>query len=76
MKIERIQYSLEAATKEITRYAATQRVAAVADLLGEKGRSKYHNPKEDEEEEAEREEPADPAITRMRASARLLDITA
>jgi hypothetical protein len=76
MKIERIQYSLEAATKEITRYAATQRVNAVADLLKEKGRSHYQTPNEDEDEEAEREEPADPSIARMRASARLLDITA
>ena len=74
MKIERIQYSLEAATQEISRYAATRRVTAIADLMKEKAGSHHRKPTEDEDEDLE--ESTDSPVTRMQISARLLDITA
>lgn len=73
MKIERIQYSLEAATKEITRYAATRRITAVADLL--KDESGYRHDTHEQHEDEDIEDPTTATVAAIQAS-RLLDITA
>ncbi len=74
MNIERIQYSLEAATKEISRYAATRRVTAMADLLKDEAGSHHHKPRHDEDDDLE--DPTQSPVSAMIVSARLLDITA
>ena len=73
MKIERIQYSLEAATKEITRYAATRRITAVADLLKDERGHRQHNQEQVEDEDIE--DPTTPTAAAIQAS-RVLDSTA
>jgi hypothetical protein len=75
MKIERIQYSLEAATKEITRYAATRRITAVADLLKDEKGYRQHKQERDEDEDEDLEDSPTSSVVAIQAS-RLLDITA
>ena len=76
MKIERIQYSLTSATREISRYAATRRVTTAADLSKDEGGYQHHYTPEKDEDDDEREER--PVITAagLHAQVRLLNITA
>ncbi len=74
MNIERIHYSLQAATKEISRYAATRRVTAMADLLKDEAGSHNHHPRHDEDDDPEDSNQS--SVSAVIVSARLLDITA
>jgi hypothetical protein len=74
MKIERIQHSLEAATKKISRYAATRRTTHMADLLKDEGRSHHRTPTRDEDQDLEDSDSHPAGDTQT--SPRLLDITA
>ena len=75
MKIERIQYSLTAATREISRYAATRRFTAAADLTkDEAGYHHHHKPEQEDDEGVE--EPVVATAAGLQAQVRLLNITA
>jgi hypothetical protein len=77
MKIERIQYSLVSATKEISRYAATQRGTIAADLSKEYTGGHHHRSDHDEDDdEEEQEKAAVPTAAGLHAQIRLLNITA
>jgi hypothetical protein len=74
MKIERIQYSLTSATREISRYAATRRFTAAADLT--KDEAGYHHHKPEQEDDEDVEEPVVATAAGLQAQVRLLNITA
>ncbi len=76
MKIERIQYSLTSATREISRYAATRRVTNAADLSKDEGGFQHHYTPEHDEDDDEREERPVATAAGLHAQVRLLNITA
>ena len=76
MKIERIQYSLTSATREIARYAATRRVTSAADLSKDEGGYQHHYTPEHEEDDDQREERPVTTAAGLHAQVRLLNITA
>jgi hypothetical protein len=76
MKIERIQYSLTSATREISRYAATRRLASAVDVSKDDGGYQPHYTPEHEEEDEEHEERPVTTAAGLHAQVRLLNITA
>ena len=76
MKIERIQYSLTSATREISRYASTRRVSSAADLSSDEGGYQHHYTPEHDEEDDEHEDRPVTTAAGLHAQVRLLNITA
>lgn len=76
MKIERIQYSLTSATREISRYATTRRITSAVDVSKDDGGYQHHYTPEHDEVEDEGEERPVTTAAGLHAQVRLLNITA